>query len=78
VERLRADARGLWQLGDSVAVSADSERLASSSSDKTVKVWDAATGSYVQTLEGHGYLVTLGSLFSRWRVSRVGLQRRDG
>jgi WD40 repeat protein len=37
-----------------VAFSADGQRLASSSWDKTVKVWDAATGACVQTLEGHG------------------------
>ncbi|KAH8651716.1 hypothetical protein BGZ61DRAFT_229661 [Ilyonectria robusta] len=38
----------------SVAFSADGQRLASGSDDKTVKVWDAATGACVQTLEGHG------------------------
>ncbi|KAI8649765.1 hypothetical protein NCS55_01439400 [Fusarium keratoplasticum] len=42
----------------SVAFSADGQRLASGSDDKTVKVWDAATGACVQTLEGHGYSVT--------------------
>ncbi|KAH8778279.1 WD40-repeat-containing domain protein, partial [Hyaloscypha sp. PMI_1271] len=38
----------------SVAFSHDSELLASASDDKTVKVWDAATGTLRQTLEGHG------------------------
>jgi hypothetical protein len=42
----------------SVAFSADGGRLASGSYDKTVKVWDAATGACVQTLEGHGDRVT--------------------
>jgi WD40 repeat protein len=38
----------------SVAFSADGQRLASGSYDKTVKVWDTATGACIQTLEGHG------------------------
>ncbi|RDW58661.1 hypothetical protein BP6252_13137 [Coleophoma cylindrospora] len=38
----------------SVAFSHDSKLLASASFDKTVKVWDAATGTLQQTLEGHG------------------------
>ena len=31
-----------------------SQRIVSGSEDSTVKVWDAATGSCVRTLEGHG------------------------
>jgi WD40 repeat protein len=37
----------------SVAFSHDSTLLASASGDKTVKIWDASTGSLQQTLEGH-------------------------
>ena len=42
----------------SVAFSHDSNLLASASSDKTVKIWDASTGALQQTLEGHSNQVT--------------------
>ena len=38
---------------NSVAWSHDAARLASASADKTVKIWDPATGQCVSTLEGH-------------------------
>ncbi|CAM1503447.1 Fc.00g082230.m01.CDS01 [Cosmosporella sp. VM-42] len=38
---------------ESVAFSADGQRLASGSHDRTIKVWDAASGACLQTLEGH-------------------------
>ena len=39
--------------------SPDGRRLASGSSDETVRLWDVETGSCVRTLEGHG-----GTVFS--------------
>ena len=41
-----------------VAFSGDGTRLASGSYDQTVKVWDAATGELVQTLQGHSDAVS--------------------
>ena len=43
---------------NSVALSADGKLVASGSGDKTIKIWDTATGACEQTLEGHGDWVT--------------------
>jgi WD40 repeat protein len=42
---------------NSVAFSPDSARLASASSDNTVRIWDASSGQCLQTLEGHSGMV---------------------
>ncbi|OCK72914.1 hypothetical protein K432DRAFT_263377, partial [Lepidopterella palustris CBS 459.81] len=40
-----------------VAFSSDGKQLVSGSDDKTVRVWDAATGATLQILEGHSSYV---------------------
>ena len=41
----------------SVAVFPDGRRVVSGSRDKTLKVWDVATGECVATLKGHSHYV---------------------
>jgi len=46
---LRGHTASVW----SVSFTSDGKRLASASSDKTVRVWDATTGREMLTLKGH-------------------------
>src|SRR5262245_37357967 len=50
--------KGHVHIVSSVAFSPDGKRLASGSADRTVKLWDAATGQELLTLKGHGDAVS--------------------
>jgi hypothetical protein len=51
--RLITTLSGHTSLVNSVAFSPDGRLLASGSADKTIKLWEVATGSLVRTLSGH-------------------------
>jgi len=44
----------------SVSLSSDNKRLVSSGEDRSVRIWDLATGKQTQVLEGHtGYVCSV-------------------
>src|SRR5262245_16506058 len=47
---IEAHRNEIWSL----AFSPDGKQVASASKDRTIKVWDAGTGSALHTLQGHG------------------------
>lgn len=55
---LQQTLEGHGRLVKSVAFSPDGTTLALASNDRTVWLWDSATGAHKQTLEGHGNLVS--------------------
>src|SRR5262249_6057365 len=57
VGRMR-ELRGHTRTVHCVAFSADGQRIASASEDRTIKVWDAHAGQELLSLKGHGDGVT--------------------
>src|SRR5436853_191312 len=51
--KLRDTLKGHTTMVSSVAYSPDGKTLASGSGDKTIKLWDVATGKEQATLKGH-------------------------
>ncbi|KAK6611208.1 beta transducin-like protein HET-E4s [Botrytis cinerea] len=63
---------------NSVAFSPDSSKVASGSSDHTIRLWDAVTGELLQKLEGHSNL-DASSTFEQYSVSNQWIaERSDG
>ena len=57
---------------NAVALSGDGKTAVSGSDDKTLKVWDVATGKELRTLEGHGGWVNAVALSGDGRTAVSG------
>ncbi len=59
VIRLLSDNSGFGKIYwvNSVAISPNGQTLVSGSADKTIIIWNLATGNLIRTLEGHSYSV---------------------
>ncbi|NJL39661.1 MAG: hypothetical protein HC899_25130 [Leptolyngbyaceae cyanobacterium SM1_4_3] len=56
-----------------VTFSSDGQQLASASWDKSVKLWNAATGQLLQTFQGHGDRVTTVTFIDEQAIASASL-----
>ena len=56
-----------------MAVTPDGQRVISASRDRTLKVWDLASGRLERTLEGHTDWVNVGGGDAGWPARDLGL-----
>ena len=73
------DTGGHMALVNDIAFTPDGSQLVSGSDDKTIRVWDVATGKTVRTIRGEAAPVTWArSSPSRCRRTANGWRRGDG
>ena len=62
---------------NSVSISADGRWALSGSMDKTLRLWELATGQCVRTFEGHTKWCDSVCISSGWALGAVGELRQD-